>query len=91
MTTHEERVLELRQTYNHAYTNSFRMAVLGAQDVDRMISRIATLEEQHAFLSEQISKLADYIMENVPGEPSQSEGAVDTAIRIMQTSRTSTS
>jgi predicted HAD superfamily Cof-like phosphohydrolase/BMFP domain-containing protein YqiC len=34
-------------------------------------------------LSTQIDKLANWIMDNVPGEPSQSEGAVDTAIRIM--------
>ena len=31
----------------------------------------------------QITKLANYIMANVPGEPSASEGAVDTAIRVM--------
>ena len=31
----------------------------------------------------QIRRLAQWIMENVPGEPSRSEGAVDTAIRIM--------
>ncbi len=34
-------------------------------------------------LSKQIDKLATYIMENVEGEPSQSQGAVDTAIRVM--------
>lgn len=31
----------------------------------------------------QIEKLANFIMENIPGEPSQSEGAVDTAIRLL--------
>lgn len=35
----------------------------------------------------QIERLAKYIMENVPGEPSQSEGAVDCAIRIMERQR----
>lgn len=30
-----------------------------------------------------IDALAKWIMENVPGEPSQNEGAVDCAIRIM--------
>jgi len=34
-------------------------------------------------LREQIDRLADYIMHNVEGEPSQSEGAVDCAIRII--------
>ena len=33
----------------------------------------------------QIAKLAKFIMERVPGEPSQNEGAVDCAIRIIET------
>ena len=33
---------------------------------------------------DQIARLAKYIVDEVPGEPSQSEGAVDTAIRIMK-------
>ena len=33
----------------------------------------------------QIDKLANFIMAEVPNEPSQSEGAVDTAIRIIAT------
>ncbi len=33
---------------------------------------------------EQIDKLALFIMVEVPGEPSESEGAVDTAIRWMR-------
>jgi hypothetical protein len=33
---------------------------------------------------EQIDKLANYIMEFIPGEPSQSEGAGDTAIRLLR-------
>lgn len=41
-------------------------------------------------LEEQIKRLADFIMEEVPGEPSQSEGAVDTAIRVMQQERQKT-
>lgn len=32
----------------------------------------------------QIDRLATYIMENIPGEPSQSQGAIDTAIRLLQ-------
>ena len=32
---------------------------------------------------EQLARLADYIMTEIPGEPSQSEGAVDTAIRLL--------
>jgi len=33
---------------------------------------------------EQIDNLANYIMEFIPGEPSQSEGAGDTAIRLLR-------
>ena len=39
-------------------------------------------EENH--LREQIDKLADFIMNEVEGEPSKNEGAVDTAIRIIR-------
>lgn len=39
-------------------------------------------------LSAQIERLASFIMEHVPGEPSQSEGAVDCAIRIIRNSLT---
>lgn len=37
-------------------------------------------EEPHS----QVERLAEFIMDEVPGEPSQSEGAVDTAIRWMR-------
>ena len=33
---------------------------------------------------EQINELANFIMAEVEGEPSQSEGAVDTAIRLLR-------
>ena len=35
-------------------------------------------------LDSQIERLANFILENVPGEPSRSEGAVDTAIRLLR-------
>ena len=38
-------------------------------------------------LMDQIDRLANWIMANVPGEPSKSEGAVDCAIRIMESNR----
>lgn len=34
-------------------------------------------------LEDQVKRLAEFIAQNVPGEPSQSQGAVDTAIRIL--------
>lgn len=36
-------------------------------------------------LESQVDRLANFIMAEVPGEPSQSEGAIDTAIRIIRT------
>lgn len=35
-------------------------------------------------LAEQINYLAEFIMREVPGEPSQNEGAVECAIRVMR-------
>jgi len=39
-------------------------------------------------LESQIARLAKFIMEEIPGEPSQDGGAVDTAIRIMRAQQT---
>jgi hypothetical protein len=36
------------------------------------------------FPESQVARLAAFIVEEIPGEPSRSEGAVDTAIRIMR-------
>ncbi len=33
---------------------------------------------------QEIDKMANYIMKNIDGEPSQSEGAVDTIIRVYE-------
>lgn len=41
-------------------------------------------DTENESLNSQINRLANFIMENVPGEPSQNQGAVDTAIRIME-------
>ena len=35
-------------------------------------------------LEHQVQRLANFIMENIPGEPSQDEGAVDCAIRLLR-------
>ena len=34
-------------------------------------------------LEDQVKRLADFITENFPGEPSQGQGAIDTAIRLL--------
>lgn len=41
-------------------------------------------ETQAETPARQIDRLARFIMENIPGEPSRSEGAVDTAIRLLR-------
>jgi len=41
------------------------------------------LDDDKKTPEQQIDKLAKFIMENVPGEPSENEGAVDTAIRLL--------
>lgn len=38
--------------------------------------------------NKQLEKLADFIMAEIDGEPSQSEGAGDTAIRLLKRYRT---
>jgi len=35
-------------------------------------------------LDSQVQRLADYILKEVEGEPSQNEGAIDTAIRLLK-------
>lgn len=38
---------------------------------------------KHETAEDQIARLARFILENVEGEPSMNEGAVDTAIRLL--------
>ena len=47
--------------------------------------QIHALMKDKAFFTDQIGRLADCILAAVPGEPSENEGAVDTAIRVIQT------
>lgn len=42
------------------------------------------LVERNENIEAQIGKLGDFIVQNVAGEPSQNEGAVDTAIRVIR-------
>ena len=46
-----------------------------------LMERLAAIDGEK--LQEQIDRLANYILANVEGEPSQSEGAVDCAIRVL--------
>lgn len=49
--------------------------------VERATAYISGLQAEP--LAEQVDRLARFIMERVPGEPSQSQGAIDTAIRVI--------
>lgn len=55
-------------------------ALVGVRPVEEL--HVAGRDDQLA--TKQIEKLAQFIMDEVPGEPSQSEGAVDTAIRLLR-------
>lgn len=54
----------------------------GDEPAEETLARRLAHEGDEA-LDEQVGRLADWIMENVDGEPSQSQGAVDTAIRLL--------
>lgn len=55
-------------------------AVLLNQRAQDQVDR--ALENDHS--TREITRLAEFIREHVPGEPSRSEGVVDTAIRLLQ-------
>lgn len=44
----------------------------------------ADLEPEGESLDSQIQRLGDFILAEIPGEPGESEGAVDTAIRLLR-------
>jgi hypothetical protein len=50
-------------------------------------SQLTAQADEINALKSQIDKLATFIMQNIPNEPSQNEGAVDCAIRIIKGSR----
>jgi hypothetical protein len=54
-------------------------------------ARSEDISKDYAALKAQIDRLAQFIMDEVPGEPSAGLGAVDTAIRIMRASGGSSS
>lgn len=55
-----------------------------ADRLDKKIYEVIELKETIESYAKQIDKLANFIMASVPGEPSQSEGAVDCAMRIIE-------
>lgn len=59
--------------------------VANARDEVRNLhtTALTTLSARNAELERGIDRLAAYIMESFPGEPSENQGAVDTAIRLL--------
>lgn len=74
-TTAERLVIE-REQYEQAVRNLTERAEFASQRAD---AEEAARDE----LDQQIDRLATFIMAHVPGEPSQSQGAIDTAIRLL--------
>ena len=64
--------------------NWAEIADQNAKVADVLETKLAQANRTIEQRGEQIEKLANFIIEKVPGEPSQSEGAVDTAIRIIE-------
>lgn len=49
-----------------------------------LLARLAKVEAERDALDGQIGELAKFIMDEIPGEPSRSEGAIDVAIRLLR-------
>ncbi|MBI1620314.1 Lar family restriction alleviation protein [Aquamicrobium zhengzhouense] len=77
--------------YGHAYSEHWSTPNYNHPNVkverlfteDQLRDTLTTLSVRNAELERGIDRLAAYIMENVPGEPSENQGAVDTAIRLL--------
>jgi len=50
----------------------------------QIATRYEIASQDNAYLRSEILKLSEFILDNVPGEPSRNEGAVDTAIRLIE-------
>lgn len=49
-----------------------------------MSDKIDDLREDLELFHKEIDKLADFIMDEIPGEPSENEGAIECAIRLLK-------
>lgn len=82
---YKRQTAEAEADYEHLRDGIIR--VLGDRafdgDEDEAELLVRNVESALSAAEQQIDKLATFIMENVPGEPSESEGAVDTAIRLL--------
>jgi len=55
-----------------------------SNEMDITVEEFDKLFMAYQSVSHKIDKLALFIMENIEGEPSQNEGAIDTAIRLLE-------
>lgn len=69
--------------YQPGAVNPVLPGVIPAEAV-REYARERVEKTNQGRLEEQVDRLAQFILETVPGEPSQDEGAVDTAIRVLR-------
>lgn len=74
-----EMVSEVRRRLTALYLEA------PASVVDNLVAHVSVLIEHGTRSRDQVQALGHFIMDEFPGEPSQSQGAVDTAIRIIST------
>lgn len=72
------------QAADDARVDAQGQAEAAFEERDRHRAALLDAKESLADLHRQTDELAQFIMENVPGEPSRSEGAIACAIRILQ-------
>lgn len=51
---------------------------------NELLGELSNLNEEFQSKAGQIDKLSEFILTNIPGEPSRNEGAIDTAIRLLK-------
>lgn len=82
----EHLALKMRDECSHEKDRGMRHCIrcLDAMLNERCPGPAVNWRARAEDLHEQVDTLAKFIMAEVPGEPSQSQGAVDTAIRIIR-------
>lgn len=84
-----DHVFEVRVSENLsllAYYGSWVVEVTRTQLSTLLgVGHIEGYPSNHERLDSQVKRLAQFIMDEIPGEPSQDGGAIDTVIRILRT------
>ena len=74
---------ELRGERERLLLEMYNNGAISQVQFDHAIKELAILAVEEITMNKQIDLLANFIMANVEGEPSRSEGAVECAIRII--------